>query len=237
MSRAVEGEARLVELSRAYALPPGAEEALRRLLALIAEDGHAPTTVRERARAVDVHVADSLSGLELEVVRAARAIADLGAGAGFPGLALAVALPAAEVALVDSVGRKCSFMERGIAAAGIGNARVVCARAEEWRDGIGAHDLVTARALAPLAVIGEYAAPLLAVGGHLVAWKGAREPGEEADAAAAARELGLEEVQVVRVYPFERAEQRHLYVYSKVMETPPRFPRRAGMARKRPLSR
>jgi 16S rRNA (guanine527-N7)-methyltransferase len=228
---------RLGELARQYALSGAAEEALARLLELVATDPTTPTTVREPAQGVDVHVADSLSGLDLAVVRGARRIADLGAGAGFPGLVLALALPEAEVALVESVGRKCAFMERAIEAGGVANARVVCARAEEWGEGIGAHDLVVARALAPLAVIEEYAAPLLAIGGALVAWKGARDAEEEADAAAAAGELGLELLEVRKVAPFPGARQRHLYVYSKVMDTPSRFPRRPGMARKRPLGR
>ena len=226
---------RLAELVRSYSLPGGAEDALTSLLRLVAEDDTAPTTVRESAQAVDVHVADSLSALVLGEVRRARRIADLGAGAGFPGLVLAAALPDAEVALVESVGRKCAFMERAIEAAGLQNAHVVCARAEEWGKGMGANDLVTARALAPLAVIAEYAAPLLAIGGALVAWKGARDPAEEEDAAAAAALLGLERRGSRRVEPFTAAERRHLHVYSKVMETPPRYPRRAGMARKRPL--
>ena len=228
---------RLAQLVEEHELPHGAAEKLGSLLGAVSEDETAPTTVREPARAVDVHVADSLSALELDVVRDARRIADLGAGAGFPGLVLAAALPATEVALVESAGRKCAFMERAIAAAGIENARVVCARAEEWREGLGAHDLVTARALASLAVIAEYAAPLLGMEGALVAWKGARDAGEEADGAVAAAELGLEQREVRPVAPFRGVERRHLYVYSKVMETPARFPRRAGRARKRPLGR
>ena len=228
---------RLGKLRARYGLPDAADAALSRLLALLAEDESAPTTVRDPERAVDVHVADSLSGLEVDAVRRATRVADLGAGAGFPGLALAAALPAAHVSLVESVGRKCAFMERALAASGIHNAAVVCGRAEEWREGQVAHDLVTARALAPLAVICEYGAPLLAVGGALVAWKGARDAGEEADAAAAAAELGLEAAEARRVEPFAGAEHRHLHVYLKVMETPARFPRRAGRARKRPLGR
>lgn len=225
--------ARLEELAAAYGVPPAGAEALERVLDLVAADDTAPTTVREPARAVDVHVADSLSGLDLDPVRTAGTIADLGAGAGFPGLALAAALPDTRVSLVESVGRKCAFLERAIAAAGLANVDVVCRRAEEWRATV---DVVTARALAPLAVIAEYAAPLLAVGGTLVAWKGARDEREEADAAAAAEVLGLEGREVRRVAPFPDAEQRHLHVYSKVTETPSRFPRRSGMARKRPLS-
>ncbi|MDQ3739681.1 MAG: class I SAM-dependent methyltransferase, partial [Actinomycetota bacterium] len=121
-----------------------------------------------------------------------------------------------------------------IAASELPNAEVACTRAEEWDATV---DLVTARALAPLAVIAEYAAPLLRIGGSLVAWKGGRDGGEEADAEAAANILGLERVEVRRVEPFPGAEQRHLHLYSKVMEAPSRFPRRPGMARKRPLGR
>lgn len=229
MTRAAE---RLAELARMYDVPPAGVEALGRLLDLLAADATAPTAVREPDRAVDVHVADSLSGLEVEAVRTAARIADLGAGAGFPGLALAAALPDAHVVLVESVGRKCAFLERAIAASGLENAEVVCERAEEWQ---AENDLVTARALASLAVIEEYAAPLLRLGGTLVAWKGARDAGEEADGEAAAAELGLELTEMRRVRPYPRADQRHLYVYSKVKPTPSQFPRRAGIARKRPL--
>ncbi|HEX8123535.1 MAG TPA: 16S rRNA (guanine(527)-N(7))-methyltransferase RsmG [Solirubrobacteraceae bacterium] len=225
---------RLDELGARYDVPSAGIDALARILELIAEDDTAPTTVLDPARGVDVHVADSLAGLELPAVRAATTIADLGAGAGFPGLALAAALPGARVFLVESVGRKCAFMERAIAAAGLPNASVVCARAEEW-DGLT--DVVTARALAPLAVIAEYAAPLLRVGGSLVAWKGARDAEEEADGAVAAAELGLDVAEVRRVTPFAGIAERHLYLYSKVSDTPYRFPRRPGMARKRPLGR
>ena len=82
--------------------------------------------------------------------------------------------------------QKCAFLDRAAAAAGLGNAEVVDARAEAWLDGIGTHDVVTARALAPLAVLAEYAAPLLRDGGALVAWKGRRDAAEEADGAHAA---------------------------------------------------
>ena len=129
------------------------------------------------------------------------------------------------------------MIERLAAAAGIATPGAIHARAEEWAagEGAGAYDLVTARAVAPLAVLVEYAAPLLALGGHLVAWKGARDPDEEAAGAAAAAELGLEPHGPLPVAPFEGARDLHLYLYSKVRDTPPKFPRRPGMAAKRPL--
>jgi 16S rRNA (guanine527-N7)-methyltransferase len=162
-------------------------------------------------------------------------IADLGSGAGFPGLALAAALPDARVYLVESVGRKCEFLSRAIGVVGLENVEVVHARAEEWVDGTEACDVVTARALAALPVVVEYAAPLLRDGGVLVAWKGRRDEGEERDGAAAAAETGLEPVEVRRVQPFPEARDRHLHLMRKVRPTPDRFPRRAGMAAKRPL--
>jgi 16S rRNA (guanine527-N7)-methyltransferase len=94
---------------------------------------------------------------------------------------------------------------------------------------------VTARALASLPVLVEYAAPLLEVGGHLVAWKGKPEPSEDADGRAAAATLGMSAPESVEVAPLTRALSRRLYVSSKVMATPAGYPRRPGMARKRPL--
>ena len=83
----------------------------------------------------------------------------------------------------------------------------------------------------------EYAAPLLADGGVLVAWKGAVDEDEAADGATAAALLGLEPVEVLAVDPYPAAERRTLHLYRKVAPTPERFPRRAGMALKRPLVR
>ena len=166
---------RLEQLADRHGLTPDVVDALERLLALLAADPTAPTTLRDPVAAVDAHVADSLSGLELGVVRTARRIADLGAGAGFPGLVLAAALPEADVALVEASGRKCAFLERAAEAMGLRNVEIVAERAESWAAGIASRDLVTARAVAPLAVLVEYAAPLLASGGVLVAWKGRRD--------------------------------------------------------------
>ncbi|MFL5816367.1 MAG: 16S rRNA (guanine(527)-N(7))-methyltransferase RsmG [Conexibacter sp.] len=208
---------------------------LSSMLDSLAADPHAPTTVRMPAQALHTHLSDSLVALELPDVRAANAIADLGAGAGFPGLPLAAALPAAEVVLVESVARKCAFIRTAADAAGLTNVEVLPDRAESWSAGLGTRDLVTARALAPLAVLAEYAAPLLHAGGVLVAWKGRRDAEEERDAAAAAEQLGLTVEEVRPVHPYPAAEHRHLHVLRKVAPTPERFPRRPGMARKRPL--
>jgi 16S rRNA (guanine527-N7)-methyltransferase len=222
---------RLEALGGRYGVDPAP---LAALLELVRDDPTAPTTVRDPAAAVDVHVADSLVALDLPVVRAAVTLADLGAGAGFPGLPLALALARARVSLVESSSRKCRFLAAAVETAGAENAEVVCERAESWA--ARELDVVCARAVAPLAVLVEYAAPLLAVGGTFVAWKGAVEAGELRDGAAAAAVLGLEVGEVVAVAPFPGSERRTLHLYFKAVETPSGYPRRPGIARKRPLS-
>jgi 16S rRNA (guanine527-N7)-methyltransferase len=226
----------LAALVTRYGLTESQAEQLASLLTCLATDELAPTTVREPACAVNVHLADSLVALELELVRDAGKIADIGAGAGFPGLPLAVALPRSEVRLVESQARKCAFIERVEAAAAIDNAEAVCARVEEWPEGIGAHDIVLARAVAPQPIVLEYAAPLLRLGGALVDWRGQRDSQEERAAIDAAELLGLSRESIRRVEPFEGVRDHHLHVYVKARETPDRFPRRVGMARKKPLA-
>jgi 16S rRNA (guanine527-N7)-methyltransferase len=225
----------LEALAERYELPRDAPSQCAALLDALDGDPHAPTTVRAPGEAVRTHVADALVALDIPELRSAALLADLGAGAGFPGLPLAAALPSARVALVESNARKCAFIAAAAAAAGLDNADVVTARAEAWADGSGRCDVVTARALGPLGVVAEYAAPLLRLGGLLVAWKGRRDAKEEAVGAAAATELGLVLEEVRSVHPYVGAVHRHLHVLRKVAPTPPRFPRRPGMARKRPL--
>jgi 16S rRNA (guanine527-N7)-methyltransferase len=225
----------LSDLATRFELSATAARQLGAILDLVERDPEAPTSITARRSALDVHAADSLVALEIPEVRAAAVLADLGSGAGFPGLALAVALPHASVSLVESSRRKCAFLTRAVTEASLASVNVVCARVEEWGDGREACDVVTARALGPLAVVAEYAAPLLRVGGSLVAWKGRRDAEEERAAAAAAGALGLEPARVVPVRPYAESRDRHLHILRKAAPTPARFPRRAGMARKRPL--
>ncbi|MGD1056177.1 MAG: 16S rRNA (guanine(527)-N(7))-methyltransferase RsmG [Solirubrobacteraceae bacterium] len=206
------------------------------VLTVLETDEHAPTAIRAPEQALQAHVADSLVALDVEQVSTAGRLADLGSGVGFPGLALAVALPTAEVRLVESQRRKCEFLERACEAGAVENTQVVCSRAEEWQEGIELNDVVVARALAPQPVVLEYAAPLLRMGGVLVDWRGRRDAASEDAAQRAAAVLGLHRQEVRRVFPFEQATDRYLHVFVKDAATPARFPRRAGMARKRPLA-
>jgi 16S rRNA (guanine527-N7)-methyltransferase len=205
----------------------------RALLTALVDPG-APTSVHAEADVERIHIADSLMGLEVPAVRSAARIADLGSGAGLPGLVLAIERPDAEVVLVESVGKKCAWLERTIAELGLENVRVVCARAEELDE--PPFDVVTARALAALPVLVEYAAPLLREGGVLVAWKGAVGEREQADGVHAAEVLGLAREEVRPVEPYPGSERRTLHVFRKLAPTPAGYPRRPGMAAKRPLT-
>lgn len=228
-------EGRVAELSARYGLTPEATAKLDLLLARLLEDPLAPTSIRRRQGILDHHLADSLVALELEEVRLARLALDLGSGPGMPGLPLAAALAETTFVLLESAARKCAFLERTAAACGIQNVEIVHRRAESYDEGRGRHDLVTARAVARLDVTAEYAAPLLRVDGKLVAWGGRRSSESEVAAEEAARQLGLAGLESVRVEPFPEAQNRYLYLMSKVRETPSRFPRRPGVALKRPL--
>jgi 16S rRNA (guanine527-N7)-methyltransferase len=210
--------------------PPHAVEPLARILELQAVDPTASTTVRDVAAAIDRHVADSLSALAL--AGAGSRIADLGSGAGWPGLALAAALPDAHVWLVESAIRHCAYLEKAVEAGRLANVTVVHSRVEEWS---WSGDVVTARALASLPVLLEYAAPLLEEGGRLIAWKGAVSDEEAAAGAAAAAILGMSVGEVHPVVPYAGARDHTLHVFRKTAPTPSRFPRRPGMAVKRPL--
>jgi 16S rRNA (guanine527-N7)-methyltransferase len=205
------------------------------VLELLAEERASVSSVVDQ-RAWKVHVEDSLTGLEVPALREASQIADVGAGAGFPGLVLAVALPDAQIDLIESVGRKCDFMNRAIEAAGIPNATVLNTRSEEWAsaDGRDAYDVVTARAVARLSTLAELASPLLKPNGTLVAWKGKRDEDEEAQLERASEVLAMVPQNILDVGGRAGSEHRHLHVLTKSGPTPANLPRRPGIAKKRP---
>ena len=122
------------------------------------------------------------------------------------------------------------------AAGGIANARAVNARAEEWASGEGreAYDVVTARAVGRLSTLAELASPLLREGGALIAWKGRRDPDEEAELERGAESLAMRPEEILWVGPYAGSRNRHLHVIRKSGSTPDRLPRRSGMAKKRP---
>jgi 16S rRNA (guanine527-N7)-methyltransferase len=216
--------------------PAEAVPALEALVELLMEGG-APVSPRSAERARQVHVADSVSGLDFDQLTDAHRIADLGSGAGLPGLVLAAALPEARVDLIESVSRKCAFLRRAVERLGIANAEVVCARAESWAadQGREAYDAVTARAVGRLPTVAELASPLLRDGGYLLSWRGRRDPDEEAKLARASARLAVEPVEVRAVIPYPGSRDRHIHLVRKNGPTPDDLPRRPGMAAKRPF--
>ena len=231
-------DAELTALLDAHGLDDSARARLRTLIELLGTSA-APTSVHDPRDVVRVHIADSLAGLEVPELRAARDIADLGAGAGLPGLVLAATLPDAHVVLVESVSRKCAFMTRASEEAGIANATVLDTRSEDWARAAGreSYDVVTARAVGRLSTLAELASPLLKPNGVLVAWKGKRDPDEEAEMERAAELLAMRPEAILEVGDRAGSRHRHLHVVRKSGPTPSDLPRRAGVAKKRPKGR
>jgi 16S rRNA (guanine527-N7)-methyltransferase len=228
---------RLVALGGHFALPPSSLARFERLVVDLAADQRAPTAVTDPDRVVDVHLADSLAGLQVGGLRELERIVDIGSGAGFPGLALALAMPEARFDLLEASSRKCAFLERLAVTLETDNVRVICQRAEHWAMGEGAEAYTGAvsRAVGSLATLIEYAAPLLELGGQLYVWKGRRDAAQERAATGAGAVLGMRSLGVEWVGPFAGSRNRHIHRYGKVSACPPGFPRRPGMARKRPL--
>jgi 16S rRNA (guanine527-N7)-methyltransferase len=216
--------------------PAAAEPALDALLEMLA-DPRAPISASSVEVARDVHVADSLSGLEIDPLASARRVADLGSGAGLPGLVLAACLPDARVDLIESLGRKCGFLREAADRMGLENAALVCERSEDWASSQGreAYDAVTARAVGSLATLAELASPLLREGGVLVAWKGARSDAEESELARGAPRLAMDPLEIRSVRPYSGSRDRHIHLLRKNGPTPNGLPRRPGMAAKRPF--
>ena len=187
-------------------------------------------TAVPREQAYDRHVADALAGLRL-VDAAAGDIVDVGSGTGVPGLVLALVRPDRAVHLVESVQKKAVVLATIATELGAHNVDVRAERAEDLgrgadRDRFG---LAVCRALAPPPVAVELCLPLVRTGGRLVIWAG------ETDAGAverAALEVGGE-LQTIEAAPGDR---RSFVVVAKTGPTPERFPRRPGMAAKRPLA-
>jgi 16S rRNA (guanine527-N7)-methyltransferase len=216
-------------------LSPAQRRSLETVLSLLAAERASVSSVVDR-RAWRVHVEDSLTGLEVPELRQAHRIADVGAGAGFPGLVLAVALPDAKVDLIESVSRKTAFIERAAETAAIPNASAVTARAEDVARGEAreTYDVVTSRAVGRLSTLAELASPLLQENGVLVAWKGKRNEDEDRQLQNASEALGMTPEAILDVGHRAGSEHRHLHIIRKTGSTPSNLPRKSGLAKKRP---
>jgi len=189
----------------------------RWLSELVATPGLTSVSGEEARR---VHLDESLAALET-VERFEGPIVDVGSGGGAPGIPLAHAVPDREVTLLEATRRKCDFLERWTGE--LPNLRVVCGRAEEQP--LDTWGVAVAKALAPPPVAAEWCLPLVAPGGAAVLYVG---PTAQADRVAQAADLLAAEL--------EPDPPPGLLVLRKLGPTPPGFPRRPGVARKRPLA-
>jgi 16S rRNA (guanine527-N7)-methyltransferase len=231
-----------VELTQteAYAkrgLDGGSLERLSRFGDLLLNPGFNVSSIREPEAIEQFHFLDCLALLDLSEVRSAARLADLGSGAGLPALILALVLPEAKITAVESLKKKCVFIQQAAIAMGLDNVDVQCARAEDYGRGAGraAHRVVVSRALAALPVVAEYSLPVLTQGGVMIAMKGEISIEERIHGQKALDILGGGELESIRLEPFSGAENRWVYVARKVKATPASYPRRPGLAKQRPL--
>ena len=230
-------------LARSGAPEATAEGLSRYLDVLLTWPGNV-TAIATRNEVVETLLGDSFALLDVEELRSREGEPwlDLGAGAGVPGIPLAAVLPRSRVTLLEAASRKCAFLRAAVEAAGLQDrCRVECARSERFAasgaPGRDAFGVVLARAVAPLPVLVELAAPLLAQGGVLVASKTRRALRDEGPpAAAAAGQCGMEP-RPPQALPRSPLDDAVAAVFAKVAPTPDRLPRREGMAAKRPLGR
>ncbi|HJP70361.1 MAG TPA: 16S rRNA (guanine(527)-N(7))-methyltransferase RsmG [Candidatus Limnocylindria bacterium] len=223
----------------AWTLPPGFADAAEQYVALLLEANRRLnlTRVVEPEAVARLHLLDALAALPLLDRLAPAQALDLGSGGGVPGIVLALARPAVAWTLVDSVRKKADALRRFADALSLRNVEVLAERAEILgRD--GAHreryDLVTARACAALPALAEYALPLLAVNGSLLAWKGRLAADELTAGARASAELGGSAPDV-RPTDLEALGDHRFVLVRKERPTPARFPRRPGEPARRPL--
>ncbi|NLG87106.1 MAG: 16S rRNA (guanine(527)-N(7))-methyltransferase RsmG [Firmicutes bacterium] len=182
------------------------------------------------------HFVDSLAALPY-LPRETTGLADVGSGAGLPGLALKIMRPKMKLTLIESVNKKATFLKQTVAKLALSDVIICPRRAEE----VGQDPLfreqfpvATARAVAALAVLLELVLPLVAVGGQFFAYKGPGVAAELAAAQRALKELGGE-VTDVKEFSLAGKEQRTLVVVTKVAPTPAKYPRSPGRPAKRPL--
>lgn len=197
------------------------------------------TAVRDRDEALQKHIADSLSCDFMEEYEAAENVIDIGTGAGFPGVPLAIVSPDKKFTLVDSLNKRLRIIDELTGELGIKNVTTVHGRAEDVgksKEHREQYDICVSRAVASLDVLCEWCLPLVKKGGYFVAYKGENVSRETEDAASAIKLLGGKIVEIRKVQTEEESISGHVLVMiKKVKNTPSKYPRQAGQARKNPL--
>lgn len=197
------------------------------------------TAVRDRDEALQKHIADSLSCDFMEEYEASENVIDIGTGAGFPGVPLAIVSPDKKFTLVDSLNKRLRIIDELTGELGIKNITTVHGRAEDVgksKEHREQYDICVSRAVASLDVLCEWCLPLVKKGGYFVAYKGENVSRETEDAASAIKLLGGKIVEIRKVQTEEESISGHVLVMiKKVKNTPSKYPRQAGQARKNPL--
>ena len=190
------------------------------------------TAITEPAAVAKLHLLDSLTVLTVAEL-SGKQIIDVGCGAGFPGVPLAIACPAAKVTLLDSLGKRMTWLESILPRLGV-PARCITARAEEAvADHREKFDYATSRAVARLNILLELTAPYVKVGGAVLAMKGAAAREELEEARSAISKLGLK-LEEVREFPIDGTAHA-VIVLRKVSPTPAKYPRRFAKIKQEPL--
>ncbi|MBQ3147492.1 MAG: 16S rRNA (guanine(527)-N(7))-methyltransferase RsmG [Oscillospiraceae bacterium] len=190
------------------------------------------TAIVEPTQVAKLHLLDSLTVLKTAELDG-KTVIDVGCGAGFPGVPLAIACKDAKVTLLDSLGKRVTWLAETLPGLGI-RAECVTARAEEAAASRREqYDFATSRAVARLNILLELTAPFVKVGGAVLAMKGAAAQEELAEAKNAIRQLGLK-LEAVHKFPIDGADHC-VIVLRKVAPTPARFPRRYAKIKQMPL--
>ena len=190
------------------------------------------TAITEPAAVAKLHLLDSLTVLTAAEL-SGKTLIDVGCGAGFPGVPLAIACPDAKVTLLDSLGKRMNWLESILPRLGVA-ARCITARAEEAvADHREKFDYATSRAVARLNILLELTAPYVRVGGAVLALKGSAAREELRDAKNAVKKLGLQ-VEMIHDFTIDGATHS-LIVLRKIAHTPPQFPRRYAKIKQSPL--
>lgn len=198
------------------------------------------TTITEEKDVYTKHFLDSLSllrSIPAEKMKG-RKLMDVGTGAGFPGLVLAIAVPKLQVVLMDSLNKRIRFLNDTLAKVGVTNAIALHARAEELarqKEYREQFDLVTSRAVANLSTLCEYDLPFVRIGGIFVSYKAEKAEEETKAAGRAISILGGKKEEVDQFTLPGTDYERSLIVVKKVRSTPGHYPRKAGTPSKEPL--
>jgi 16S rRNA (guanine527-N7)-methyltransferase len=196
------------------------------------------TSVAEDDETVDRHFIDSLTVLKTGMLPETGSLIDVGTGAGFPGLVIAMARPELQVTLLDAQQKRLTFLQAVCEATGIVNTKLVHARAEDGarkKDLREQFDIAVARAVAPVDILSEYLLPYVRTGGYALCWKGPALKDELESGRRAVHLLGGRLEMPVRC-PVEGRDWEHMILpIRKEQSTPKQYPRKAGMPKQKPL--